>query len=101
VKPLTEHQMIDLGDLAKRAADIGLENKADIKEMKPLVAQIPEIKTMLKLALAPQTMPVYVRISAPLAAIALVVIAIAFTLYLSRSASASSPEQSPRVQAVR
>ncbi len=100
VKAMTEHQMIDLGMLGERTADKLNELVARVDKMEPNVAAIPEIKAMLKVALAPQIIPVYVRISAPLAACALLIIAFAASLYLARVASAFDPSvRSPSVQA--
>lgn len=107
VKPMTEHQMIDVGELAKRAADIGLENKADLREIKPLVAEIPEMKMMLRLALKPTITPSYVRFATVAAAAAMLVssialVAIVVLLAHSTPASAStlptSAQASNRVQ---
>ena len=85
----TKYTTVDVPWLAARAADLSMENKATLAEMKPKVERLESMEVKLDLALRPLQVPLYVKVSVPVIAIALAIVAYVTVV---RSASASWPE---------
>jgi hypothetical protein len=84
-----KYTMVDVPSLAARAADLSFENKQTLSNMKPEVERLVKgfdvMEAKLDLALKPTIVPLYVKVSAPVIAIALVILAYVTVV---RSASA-------------
>lgn len=96
VKPMTEHAMIDLGELGGRTADKLNELTVRFDKIEPLVMMIPEMHTMMKYAVTPVARPRYVNYAIVACAIAAVVIA---TSSVVRTTTIIDGRIAPRIDA--
>lgn len=96
---LGKHTLVDVGELAVRAADHAVEARDTVQRLEGVVmrhdAQLVEVLTLSKAAVLPQARAI--RYAAMVGAGALVVIALAFVTLAARVSSADSG--SPRAQA--
>jgi len=96
------YSFVEIGEMAKRAADNSHETKAGFYELKGVVirhdSQLTELLPLVKNLTTPLKTPFYVKVAAPVAAAALFVIAIAAVTFVVR---AVPPASAPILQAVK